>query len=153
MPLDRFDRRIIAALQEDARMTVAQIAERVSLSATPVSRRLKKLEDDGVITGYSPRLDARKLGFPLDAYIMINLQAHSDAIIDRFEGAIQDNPYVIACHAVTGEMDYLLHVTARDMEHMSEITLKTLVRIPGVRDVKSILVLENVKTSPALPVE
>ncbi|MBS7670137.1 Lrp/AsnC family transcriptional regulator [Croceicoccus gelatinilyticus] len=153
MPLDRFDRRIIAALQEDARMTVAQIAERVSLSATPVSRRLKKLEDDGVITGYSPRLDARKLGFPLDAYIMINLQAHSDEIIDRFEGEIKDNPYVIACHAVTGEMDYLLHVTARDMEHLSEITLKTLVRIPGVRDVKSILVLENVKTSPALPVE
>lgn len=153
MPLDNFDRRIIAALQEDARMTVAQIAERVSLSATPVSRRLRKLEEDGVITGYSPRLDAKKLGFPLDAYITINLQAHSDEIIDRFEGEIKTNPYVIACHAVTGEMDYLLHVTARDMEHLSQITLKTLVRIPGVRDVKSIVVLADIKKSPAIPVE
>ncbi|WP_066555044.1 Lrp/AsnC family transcriptional regulator [Croceicoccus bisphenolivorans] len=153
MALDIFDRRIIAALQEDARMTVAQIAERVSLSATPVSRRLKKLEEDGVITGYSPRLDPRKLGFPLDAYITINLQAHSDEIIDGFEGEIKNNPYVIACHAVTGEMDYLLHVTARDIEHLSQITLKTLVRIPGVRDVKSIVVLEDIKTSPAIPVE
>ncbi|MDR7101216.1 Lrp/AsnC family transcriptional regulator [Croceicoccus sp. BE223] len=153
MPLDSFDRRIIAALQEDARMTVAQIAERVSLSATPVSRRLRKLEEDGVITGYSPRLDAKKLGLPLDAYIAINLQAHSDEIIDRFEGEIKTNPYVIACHAVTGEMDYLLHVIARDMEHLSQITLKTLVRIPGVRDVKSIVVLADVKKSPAIPVE
>ncbi|RVQ65771.1 Lrp/AsnC family transcriptional regulator [Croceicoccus ponticola] len=153
MSLDHFDRRIIAALQEDARMTVAQIAERVSLSATPVSRRLKKLEEDGVIAGYSPRLDARKLGFPLDAYITINLQAHSDEIIDRFENEIKGNPYVIACHAVTGEMDYLLHVLARDIEHLSQITLKTLVRIPGVRDVKSIVVLEDIKKSPAIPVQ
>ncbi|HEX2793285.1 MAG TPA: Lrp/AsnC family transcriptional regulator [Croceicoccus sp.] len=153
MPLDSFDRRIIAALQEDARMTVAQIAERVSLSATPVSRRLRKLEEDGVITGYAPLLDAKKLGLPLDAYIAINLQAHSDEIIDRFEGEIKTNPYVIACHAVTGEMDYLLHVIARDMEHLSQITLKTLVRIPGVRDVKSIVVLADIKKSPAIPVE
>ena len=153
MPLDMFDRRIIAALQDDARMTVAQIAERVSLSATPVSRRLRRLEEEGVIAGYAPVLDAGKLGFTLDAYVMINLQAHSDEIIDRFEGAIKANPYVIACHAVTGEMDYLLHVIARDMEHLSQITLKTLVRIPGVRDVKSILVMENVKKSPAIPVE
>ncbi|AKM10643.1 Lrp/AsnC family transcriptional regulator [Croceicoccus naphthovorans] len=153
MSLDPFDRKIIAALQDDARMTVADIAERVSLSATPVSRRLKKLEEEGVIAGYAPLLDAKKLGFPLDAYLTINLQAHSDDIIDRFENAIQANPYVIACHAVTGEMDYLLHVTARDMEHLSQITLKTLVRIPGVRDVKSIVVLESIKKSRAVPIE
>ncbi len=106
-----------------------------------------------MITGYAPLLDAKKLGLPLDAYIAINLQAHSDEIIERFEGEITTNPYVIACHAVTGEMDYLLHVIARDMEHLSQITLKTLVRIPGVRDVKSIVVLADIKKSPAIPVE
>lgn len=151
MQLDAFDRGIIAALQEDARMPVAQVAERVALSATPVSRRIKRLEDEGVIRGYVPMLDPRKLGFELDAYVLINLDGHSDANIARFEQAILASPYVIACHAVTGDMDYLVHVIARDVEHLSQITLKTLVRIPGVRDVKSIIALEAVKEARTLP--
>lgn len=153
MQLDEFDRKIIRALQDDARMPVAQVAERTALSATPVSRRIKRLEDEGVIRGYAPLLDARRLGFELDAYVLINLAAHSDENISRFEQAIQQNPHVIACHAVTGDMDYLVHVIARDVEHLSQITLKALVRIPGVRDVKSIIVLETVKQTRALPLE
>jgi Transcriptional regulators len=153
MPLDAFDRNIIRSLQEDARMPVAQVAERAALSATPVSRRIKRLEEDGIIAGYQPVLDVRKLGFELDAYVLINLDGHSDTNISRFEQAIQDNPYVIACHAVTGDMDYLVHVIARDVEHLSQITLKALVRIPGVRDVKSIIVLETIKDNRALPLE
>jgi Lrp/AsnC family leucine-responsive transcriptional regulator len=153
MQLDMFDRSIIAALQEDARMPVAAIAERTSLSATPVSRRLKRLEDEGLIRGYAPVLDARKLGFALDAYVLVNLDAHSDENISGFEEAIADNPYVIACHAVTGERDYLLHVLARDVEHLGQITLKSIVRIKGVRDVQSVIVLETIKRSRALPLE
>ncbi|MBH0114241.1 Lrp/AsnC family transcriptional regulator [Novosphingobium sp. YJ-S2-02] len=153
MPLDEFDRAIIAVLQEDARMPVAQVAERVSLSATPVSRRIKRLEEEGIITGYQPVLDPRRLGLELDAYVLINLDAHSDANIERFEQAILDSPYVIACHAVTGDMDYLVHVVARDVEHLSQITLKSLLRIPGVRDVKSIIVLETVKAPRTLPLD
>jgi len=151
MQLDEFDRRIITALQADARMPVAQIAEHAALSATPVSRRLKRLEDEGLIQGYAPVLDTRKLGFALDAYVLVNLDAHSDENIAGFEGAIADNPYVIACHAVTGERDYLLHVIARDVEHLGQITLKSIVRIKGVRDVQSVIVLETIKKSPALP--
>ncbi|GGC06111.1 AsnC family transcriptional regulator [Novosphingobium endophyticum] len=153
MHLDEFDRKIIGALQEDARMPVAQVAERAALSATPVSRRIKRLEDEGVILGYQPVLDPRRLGFELDAYVLINLDGHSDDNISRFERAIHGNPYVIACHAVTGDMDYLVHVIARDVEHLSQITLKTLVRIPGVRDVKSIIVLETIKETRAMPLE
>jgi len=153
MQLDAFDRRIITALQADARMPVAQIAEHTALSATPVSRRLKRLEDEGLIQGYAPVLDTRKLGFALDAYVLVNLDAHSDENIAGFEGAIADNPYVIACHAVTGERDYLLHVIARDVEHLGQITLKSIVRIKGVRDVQSVIVLETIKKSPALPLE
>lgn len=153
MQLDLFDRKIIASLQEDARMPVAQVAERTALSATPVSRRIKRLEDDGVILGYAPVLDPRKLGFELEAYVLINLNAHIDENINRFEQAIRDNPYVIACHAVTGDMDYIVHIIARDVEHLSQITLKTLVRIPGVRDVKSSIVLEAIKEQRALPLE
>ncbi|GGC37192.1 AsnC family transcriptional regulator [Novosphingobium marinum] len=151
--MDDFDRKIIAALVEDGRMPVANIAQRISLSATPVSRRLKQLEDDGVIRGYVPVLDRRKLGFELDAYVLINLEVHSDDVIGRFEREVRDNPCIIACHAVTGDMDYLLHVIARDVEHLNQITLKTLVRIPGVRDVKSIIALEAVKDSSAAPFE
>ena len=153
MQMDGFDRGIIAALQEDARMPVAQVAERVALSATPVSRRIKRLEEEGVIRGYAPVLDTRKLGFELDGYVLINLDGHSDDNIARFEDAILANPYVIACHAVTGDMDYLVHVIARDVEHLSQITLKTLVRTPGVRDVKSIIVLQTIKEARTLPVE
>ncbi|MBT0670877.1 Lrp/AsnC family transcriptional regulator [Novosphingobium profundi] len=151
MPIDEFDRKILGALQEDARMPVAQVAERTALSATPVSRRIRKLEEDGVIRGYQPVLDPRKLGLELDAYVLINLEAHSDDNISRFEAAILENAYVIACHAVTGDMDYLVHVIARDVEHLSQITLKSLLRIPGVRDVKSIIVLETVKPPLHLP--
>lgn len=153
MPLDDFDRRIVAALQEDARMPVAQVAERAALSATPVSRRIKKLEDDGLIRGYAPVLEPRKLGFELEAYVLINLNAHSDENIAHFESEIAGNSYVIACHAVTGDMDYLVHVIARNVEHLSQITLKTLLRIPGVRDVKSIVVLETIKDARTLPLE
>jgi Lrp/AsnC family leucine-responsive transcriptional regulator len=153
MQLDLFDRKIIAALQEDARMPVATIAERTSLSATPVSRRLKRLEDEGLIRGYAPVLDARRLGFALDAYVLVNLDAHSDENISGFEQAIADNAYVIACHAVTGERDYLLHVIARDVEHLGQITLKSIVRIKGVRDVQSVIVLDTIKRSRALPLE
>lgn len=149
--MDEFDRKIVAALQTDARMPVAQVAEAAALSPTPVSRRIKRLEEDGLILGYVPVLDSRKLGFELEAYVLINLDEHSDANISSFEQAIQDNPYVVACHAVTGDMDYLVHVIARDVEHLSRITLKGLVRIPGVRDVKSIIVLDTIKQARALP--
>jgi len=151
--LDLFDRRIIEALQADARMPVAAIAERTALSATPVSRRLKRLEDEGLIRAYAPVLDTRKLGFALDAYVLVNLDAHSDENIAGFEQAIAENPYVIACHAVTGDRDYLLHVLARDVEHLGQITLKSIVRIQGVRDVQSVIVLETIKKSPAIPLE
>jgi Lrp/AsnC family leucine-responsive transcriptional regulator len=150
--IDEFDRAILDALSDDGRMPVSAIAERASLSATPVSRRLKRLEEDGVIRGYAPILDMRKLGFELEAYLLVNLDAHNDTNIERFEKAIIDNAQVISCRAVTGDMDYLIHVIARDMEDLSQITLKTLVRIPGVRDVKSILVLETVKQVRTPPV-
>lgn len=152
MPIDQFDRQIIVALQEDGRMPIANLAERVSLSATPVSRRLKRLEDEGYICGYAPILDLRKLGFELDAYVLVNLQIHDDENIDRFEQAVLSNPYIVSCHAVTGDMDYLLHVIARNVDHLNQSTLKALVRIPGVRDVKSIISLEAVKPLQPVPI-
>ncbi|QQN73007.1 Lrp/AsnC family transcriptional regulator [Croceicoccus sp. YJ47] len=153
MELDAFDRAIVAALQKDGRMSIAQLAETVALSPTPVSRRLKRLEEDGLITGYAALLDGRMLDLALEAYVQVNLERHEDEIIAHFEAEIAANPHIITCHAVTGDMDYLLHVVARDVDHLSQITLKTLLRIRGVRDVKSVIALEEVKRTRALPLQ
>ncbi len=145
MFLDDFDRQIIAALLQDGRMPVTNIAEHAALSATPTSRRLKRLEDEGVILGYAPILDPKLLGLKLKAYVLVNLQEHTDQNISRFETTVHANPYITACHAVTGDMDYMLQIVARDVEHLTEITLKMLLRIPGVRDVRSMVALEEIK--------
>lgn len=149
--LDTFDRQILALLQEDGRIPVTTIAERISLTPTPCSRRIKRLEDEGYIVGYRAVLNPAKVGQRIEAFVQVNLTAHSDANIARFHKAVAETPAIIACRAVTGEADYLLHVLAEDMEHLSQVVLKTLVRIEGVRDVKSVLVLETVKLSASIP--
>ncbi len=150
--LDEFDQKILALLQEDGRMPVVALAEAVALSPTPCSRRVKRLEDEGYIERYAAVLSPKKAGLEIEAFVQVNLQAHTDENIERFNLAIEETPAVVACHAVTGEFDYLLRVVAHDMEHLSNVVLKRLVRIEGVRDVKSILVLDTVKASHGLPV-
>lgn len=151
--LDEFDRKILAALQEDGRLPVVALAEAVALSPTPCSRRVKRLEDEGYIERYAAVLSPKMAGLEIEAFVQVNLQAHSDENIASFNQTIADTPAVVACHAVTGDFDYLLRVVARDMEHLSNVVLKTLVKIAGVRDVKSILVLDTVKASHGLPIE
>ena len=133
-------------------MPVTAIAERIALSPTPCSRRIKRLEDEGYITGYRAVLNPGRVGQRIEAFVQVNLTAHSDANIARFHSTVLETPAIVACRAVTGEADYLLHVLAEDMEHLSQVVLRTLVRIEGVRDVKSVLVLETVKLSGAVPV-
>lgn len=149
--MDKIDHSILCALQADARIPVTALAEQVALSATPVTRRIKALEADGFITGYTTRMDAKKLGFSMQAFVLANLKRHNDETIDRFEGEVGAMDSVIACFAVTGDMDYILHIVARDVDHLNEIVLKRLVRIDGVGDVKSILVLQSVKQGHSVP--
>ncbi len=149
--MDKIDHSILCALQADARMPVTALAENIALSATPVTRRIKALEAEGYITGYTTRMDAKKLGFSMQAFVLANLKQHNDVTIDRFEAEVEAMDSVIACFAVTGDMDYILHIVARDVDHLNEIVLKRLVRIEGVGDVKSILVLQTVKQGHAVP--
>jgi Lrp/AsnC family transcriptional regulator, leucine-responsive regulatory protein len=149
--MDKIDHSILCALQADARMPVTALAEHIALSATPVTRRIKAMEADGYITGYTTRMDAKKLGFSMQAFVLANLKQHNDETIDRFEAEVGAMESVIACFAVTGDMDYILHIVARDVDHLNEIVLKRLVRIEGVGDVKSILVLQTVKQGHAVP--
>ena len=119
-PLDRIDRRLLALLQDDARLTVAELAERVSLSTSPCWRRIRRLEQAGYIAGYHARLSPEKLGFGITAFVSVVMGSHTRDVARAFEAAVQDIPQVIACHNVSGEYDFLLEVVASDLATYGE---------------------------------
>jgi Lrp/AsnC family leucine-responsive transcriptional regulator len=139
MKLDKTDRRILDVLQRDGRISVTDLAERVGLSPTPCARRIRQLETSGLIQGYAAIVDPKRAGATIQAIVQIKLEQHSDEIVERFRRTLIDRPEVLACYTMTGEMDFLLHVI--------------VLRVSGVRDVKSSIVLETVKRSPVIPLE
>ena len=153
MKLDKTDRRILDVLQRDGRISVTDLAERVGLSATPCARRLKQLEATGFIQGYAAIVDPKRAGQTIQAIVQIKLERHTDETVERFRRTLIDRPEVVACYSVTGEMDFLLHVIVRDIEALSDFTMRRLLRVPGVRDVTSSIVLETVKRSPVIPLD
>jgi Lrp/AsnC family transcriptional regulator, leucine-responsive regulatory protein len=152
MKLDKTDRRILDILQRDGRISVTDLAEQVGLSATPCARRIKQLEAAGLIQGYAAIVDPKRAGPSIQAIVQLKLQ-HSDEIVERFRRVLHERPEVLACYTMTGEMDFLLHVIVRDIEALSDFTTRRLLRMPGVRDVTSSIVLETVKRSPVIPLE
>ena len=161
--LDKIDRKILAILQDDGRLSNQEIAEKVNLSPSPCLRRIKRLEEAGVIRQYVALLDPDKIGLGLLAYVNVRLEKHSDtpasasartsAISPRadFAVSVANWPEVVACYAMTGEMDYLLRVHVEDMEHFSRFMMATLLRHPAVLDVKSSFALQRIKDTTALP--
>lgn len=161
--LDTIDRRILAILQEDGRLSNQEIAERVNLSPSPCLRRIRRLEEAGVIKGYVALLDPRKLGLELMAYISVRLEKRGapggdtagragTSHADRFRAAVQAWPEVVACYAMSGETDYLLRVQVEDMEHFAHFVQEQLLHHPSVVDVKSSFAMECFKETTALPV-
>jgi Lrp/AsnC family transcriptional regulator, leucine-responsive regulatory protein len=151
MRLDKADAKILAALQRDGRRSVVDIAEIVGLTATPCARRIRQLESAGVIEGYSVVLNPRALGLAVQAFVQVKLTQHADDIVATFEREVKKLDAVIFCCATTGEADFLLHVAAPSLETLSNIVLRHLLKIPGVHDVKSSIVLDLVKRSSHLP--
>ena len=163
--LDKTDRKILAILQADGRLTNQEVAERVNLSPSPCLRRIKRLEESGVIRQYVALLDPEKIGLGLLAYVNVRLEKHSDAPLAAavlahphaaspradFSVSVAHWPEVVACYAMTGEMDYLLRVHVEDMQHFSRFMMETLLRHPAVLDVKSSFALQRVKDTTALP--
>lgn len=158
--LDKIDRKILAILQVDGRLTNQEVAERVNLSPSPCLRRIKRLEDAGVIRKYVALIEAEKIGLGLLAYINVRLDKHTDTPskgstrsprID-FAASVEQWPEVVACYAMTGEMDYLLRVRVEDMNHFSRFMMDTLLKHPAVLDVKSSFALQQIKDTTALPV-
>ena len=150
--LDTIDRRILRALQRDGRLPVVALAEQVGLSPTPCQRRVKRLEDAGVIRGYGAVLDPKRLGLPLQAFVMVALESHAEELVERFHAALAARPEVLAAYAMSGEMDYLLHVLAADFEAYADFALKALLRMPGVKETRSSFVLTALKPPGEVPV-
>lgn len=149
--LDRADLRILEALQSNGRITNADLAEKVNLSASACLRRVQRLEHDGVITGYAAQVDPRAVGLGLQAFVRVQLRQHDAESIALFVRRVEESKEVVACHALTGDMDYLLHVVVEDLDHFSRFLLDRLLNESGVADVNSSFVLRTVKQTHALP--
>ena len=156
--IDKTDRKILSILQADGRLTNQEVAERVNLSPSPCLRRIKNLEETGIIRQYVALLDPDKLGLGLLAYVNVRLEKHGDAPAAgarspraSFAASVANWPEVVACYAMTGEMDYLLRVHVEDMEHFSRFMMETLLRHPAVLDVKSSFALQRLKDTTELP--
>jgi Lrp/AsnC family leucine-responsive transcriptional regulator len=147
----RTDLAILALLQQDGRLTNAELAERVNLSASACLRRVQRLEADGVIGGYAARVEPKSVGLGLQAFVRVQLSSHDPATVRAFTERLHGWDDVVACHALTGDMDYLLHVIVEDLEHFSRFLLDHLLNGSGVADVNSSFVLRTVKQQRALP--
>ena len=156
IPLDAVDRRLLRALQADGRATYDQLAAEIQMSASAALRRVKRLEEAGVIAGYVAVVSPERVGLGLSAYINVRLEKaseiHKRNPMDQFKAAVQTWPEVVECVALTGEMDYLLQVVVEDMAHYSRFIMETLLKHPSVEDCKSSFVLERLKTGGAVAV-
>jgi Lrp/AsnC family leucine-responsive transcriptional regulator len=150
--LDRLDRRIVEALQRDGRLPNNELALRVGLSPSPCLRRVRGLEQRRVIKGYVALVDPLKVGLTLLAYVNVKLEKKGRTAADALASAVQSWPEVTECCSLTGEMDYLLRVQVRDLEHFSAFLSDKLLKMPGVVDVKSSFALKRIKETTALPV-
>ena len=154
-PLDKIDRQLLRMLQADGRATYDQLAEQVSLSPSTVLRRVKRLEESGVIARYVALVKPETVGLGLTAYINVrlekNTESHKRNPMDLFRASVQSWPEVVECAALTGDMDYLLRLLVRDMAHYSAFIMDTLLKHPSVQDCKTSFVLDRVKSTTAVP--
>jgi DNA-binding Lrp family transcriptional regulator len=150
--IDRIDRAMLAALQQDGRMPVAKLAERVGLSETPCARRLKRLESEGYIDGYRAVLSRKALQLGVVAFAQVRFSVHDRALSDRFEREIQGIPRIVSCHNISGTADYLLQIIARDLDEYGVFMRDILRTLPGVTAVESMLSLREVKRDSGVPV-
>ena len=151
--LDKYDRLILEALQKNGRMSNQELADSINLSPSPCLRRVRALEESGLIDGYVALLNARKLGLTLVSFIQISMDKHTPDRFDVFEKTIEAYPEVLECHLITGQSaDYLLKVIVKDMDAFQQFLLQKLLKIEGVGGVHSSFVLKSPKDKTALPV-
>ena len=149
--LDAKDLQIIRALQQDGRLSNLDLAEKVNLSPSPCLRRVRLLEEDGVITGYSANVSAKAMGLAITAFIRITLQRHDKAVVSGFEARVREIDEILDCHLMTGEADYLLQVMVPDLDAYEQFVRGKLHAIAGINSISTSLVYGNVKSSKVFP--
>lgn len=150
--MDRADLALLLALQDDSSLSIAELAEKVALSPSACHRRIKALEQDGVIAGYGARLEPRRLGLTVEVFVEITLTSQSREAMDRFERSVGDFDDILECHLMSGTADYLLRVAARDLDHYDRIHRECLARLPGVSSMRSSFSLRRIKRMQGYPV-
>ena len=151
MELDRYDRVILRLLQQDARMTNASLAAHVSLSESACLRRVRALEESGLIEGYTALVDQQRAGFPVNVFVSITLDRQSQTGLEAFESAVRRVPEVMECYLMTGEHDYLLRLVVTDLADFERIHNQHLTRLPSVARVQSSFAMRTVTRSRTLP--
>jgi DNA-binding Lrp family transcriptional regulator len=146
--LDALDRAILAALLADGRLSQVELAQRIPLSATAIARRIRALEEDGVIKGYQARINQEAIGLGMTVIVHVGLNSQSEEVLKAFEAAVARAPSVVSCHLMSGEDDYLVTVMARDLADFERIHKEQLSRLPGVARLKSSFVLREVASRP-----
>lgn len=149
--LDRMDVRILEILQKEGRITTVELADRIGLSPTPCTRRLHRLESEGVIAGYCAVLNRKYVGFGVTAIVHINIDKHGFENTESFRKAIEEIPEIVSCHALAGSFDFILEVVAEDLEHYSNTMLHKLGDLPGVSFLQSTFSLRRMKDHAILP--
>jgi len=150
--LDRVDRRILDTLQGDARISNQELAKKVGLSPAPCWRRLRRLEEEGFISGYATVLNGAAIGLPILAYALVTLENHHPETVRQFDRLIQDRPEVLECHSMSGANDYLLRIVAASMEAYEHFLSTQLLQASAVRSVNTSFVLRTKKSTTRLPV-
>jgi len=149
--LDAIDKRLLACLQQDGRISNQELAQAVHLSPAQSHRRHKRLEEQGYVKGYETRLDAGKLGLGVLAYVHVTMERGHMREVARFRDTLMVLDQVQECYAVTGDFDYMLKVVARDLKQLSDFLLGTVALLPGVNGVRSSVCLDEIKSTTALP--
>ncbi|MCR9366747.1 Lrp/AsnC family transcriptional regulator [Vibrio antiquarius] len=149
--MDKIDRQLINLMQKDATLTTAELADKVGLSASPCARRIKRLEQEGVISGYRAIVSRDTVGIVMTVFVEVSLNNHQASSIDEFEHAVVEMDEVISCHVVSGAYDYLLEVVSKDLAGYETFTRK-LQRLENVKDIHTHLAIRQVKGNGSLPI-
>jgi DNA-binding Lrp family transcriptional regulator len=150
--LDRTDKALLNALQGNARLTTAELADQVALTTSPCWRRVKILEESGVITGYQAILSPKALGYGVTAFVSVMMESHNQEMARTFEQRLLQIPEIVACHNVSGRYDFLLEVVAKDLESFGEFAREVLQTLPAVKEIYSSFSFKSVKPSRVIPV-
>lgn len=151
--LDGFDRRILEQLQQDGRLTNVELADRIGLSPSPCLRRVRTLEEAGVIAGYHARLVRRNVGLGLTVFINVKVERHDEDYATAFRQAVLSMPELISFHLISGESDFLLQVVVPDLASYEQLLIGTLLKLPGIQDIRSNFAIQTIKEHGPLPLD